>query len=477
MKIKHMISSALIALIGVTAAACGDDDPEPGPGTSGGEENTASTLTLSTDKVILNSEAPESVAFTANWTENNASSSTVQLSKSADFRSIADFPADNGATSLGFTTSALNSTLLDKLSFTAGVEATLYVRLHSTYNDGETADSNTATILVTPYEPAQSETPATEGLAKGADVSWLTKLESEGYKFYTPDADRRQMECMELLRDYCGVNSIRLRVWVDPTDGDWNGIDDTVTKARRAKQLGLRLMIDFHFSDTWADPGAQNPPAAWKDYDIADLKQAVSAHVNEMLTALKAEDIEPEWVQIGNETPDGFLFPLGNATSNPDNFAALITTGNDAVKAVFPNAKVIVHVDQGDNLSRFTWLFNILKTRGAAYDMIGMSLYPDYNSWQTPVNNCIDNIVALNSSFGKPVMICETGLSYYYPDRCAEMLGTLLDAASAGGKAEGILEGVFYWEPEAPPHYNGGYDKGAFDNNAPTSALPDSFGR
>ena len=92
------------------------------------------------------------------------------------------------------------------------------------------------------------------GFARGADVSWLTQMESEGRKFYTPGDDRQEMECMQLLRDYCGVNSIRLRVWVNPKDG-WNNIDDVVLKARRAENLGLRTMIDFHFSDTWADPG------------------------------------------------------------------------------------------------------------------------------------------------------------------------------------------------------------------------------
>ncbi len=121
--------------------------------------------------------------------------------------------------------------------------------------------------------------------AKGADVSWLTQLEQEGEVFYNSNGETT--ECMQLLRDECGVNAIRLRVWVNPENG-WNSIDDVVVKARRANELGLRLMIDFHFSDTWADPGNQETPAAWENYDLAQLKDAVAAHVTEMLSKLKA---------------------------------------------------------------------------------------------------------------------------------------------------------------------------------------------
>ena len=131
--------------------------------------------------------------------------------------------------------------------------------------------------------------------AKGADVSWLSQLEAEGYTF--SNAAGVQKECMQLLKEDCGVNAIRLRVWVNPEKG-WNNIDDVVYKARRANALGLRLMIDFHFSDTWADPGNQITPAAWTDYDLDQLKEAVADHVNEMLSKLKKLNIEPEWVQI-----------------------------------------------------------------------------------------------------------------------------------------------------------------------------------
>ena len=96
--------------------------------------------------------------------------------------------------------------------------------------------------------------------AKGADVSWLTQLEHEGQVFY--NAKGQPQECMSLLKEQCGVNAIRLRVWVNPAEG-WNNMQDVLVKARRAHRLGLRLMIDFHFSDIWADPAHQVTPAAW----------------------------------------------------------------------------------------------------------------------------------------------------------------------------------------------------------------------
>lgn len=299
----------------------------------------------------------------------------------------------------------------------------------------------------------------------GADVSWLTQLEKEGHKFYTRSGEEK--ECMELLRDDCGINAIRLRVWLNPADG-WNGTEDVLAKARRANALGLELMIDFHFRNTWADPGQQDAPAEWAKLDIDGLQQAVAGHVTDVLGRLKAEGITPKWVQIGNETPDGMLFPLGNASSHPDNFASLVTAGYDASKSVFPDAQVIVHVDNGHDSGRFTWLFDILKEHGAKYDMIGMSLYPwPASDWRRFADACIANASALTARYGKPVMLCEAGMPYNEPDRAYDFLKYLKDY----GWGKGHFDGIFYWEPEAPAGYNGGYDKGCFENGRPTKAL------
>lgn len=307
-------------------------------------------------------------------------------------------------------------------------------------------------------------------MALGADVSWVTEMESRGQKFYTPDSARREMECMELLRDYCGVNSIRLRVWVNPKDG-WNNIADVVTKATRAERLGLRTMIDFHFSDWWADPGKQVIPEAWQELSLEGLVQAVGEHVTETLTALKEAGVEAEWVQIGNETTPGMMLPVGSI-DNPEQLTALNNAGYDAVKAVLPEAKVIAHLDGGHDQARYDRMFDLLEANGGKYDMIGMSLYPYWaakegvtGGWEKIVGDCIANVEHCREKYGKPVMICEIGAPY---DEAEEAKATIAKALTAN------VEGVFYWEPEAPGGYNGGYQLGCFDNGAPTIAL-DAF--
>lgn len=324
----------------------------------------------------------------------------------------------------------------------------------------------------TPSIPSQSEltTPTIERgtFAKGADVSWLTQMESEGLTFKNKKGVTT--ECMKLLKEDCNVNAIRLRVWVDPVEG-WNNIYDVLVKARRANALGLRLMIDFHFSDTWADPGQQAIPAAWTSYSFNQVKTAVAAHVREMLTLLQRFNIEPEWVQIGNETRLGMMWPLGHLdTNNGSNYAELTNAGYDAVKSIFPDTKVIVHVDCGNELWLYTNLFDKLKANGGKYDMIGMSLYPEASNWSKMVDDCVSNISTLYQKYNVPVMVCEIGMDYNLADICKQCISTLMSK----GRSTNHLEGIFYWEPQAPANYNGGYNKGCFNNSKPTVAL-DAF--
>lgn len=309
-------------------------------------------------------------------------------------------------------------------------------------------------------------TPIPGAFAKGADVSWVTELESKGIKFY--NSNKQEMECMKLLQTY-GINSIRLRVWVNPAT-KWNNIDDVLIKANRATKLGQRVMIDFHYSDTWADPGHQITPDAWKNYNITELKKAVYNHTLEMMNKLKAIGVEPEWVQVGNETRGGMLYPLG-ASDNGQNYADLTNSGYDAVKAVFPKSKVIVHLDSGQDLGLYKYLFDVLKTYGGKYDVIGMSLYPEPSSWKSTADKCIANIKTLNTTYGKKVMICEVGMSWDSAKESKDFLSYLI--AQSKTNTNGSCLGVFYWEPEAEPVYNG-YTKGCFSKGTPTIAL-DAF--
>lgn len=313
--------------------------------------------------------------------------------------------------------------------------------------------------------------PASPGsFARGADVGWLTELEQKGYTFHPRGNEDQPMELIQLLRDHAGVNSIRLRVWVDP-DGYFNGLGDVVHKALRAHRLGMRLMIDFHFSDSWADPGKQVMPRAWQDMPLPQLEKAVANHVTTTLNALRALGISPEWVQIGNETTPGMMLPVGSV-DNPQQLTALNNAGYKAVKAILPDAKVIVHLDNGNDPERYDRMFDILRDNGGLYDMIGMSLYPFWvahnggdGRWSTVADACIANIDRLKKKYGKPVMICEIGMPYDEAEDCRDLIAKMLKAD---------VEGVFYWEPEAPAGYNGGYNLGCFDNGAPTVAL-DAF--
>lgn len=316
---------------------------------------------------------------------------------------------------------------------------------------------------------------STATFAKGADLSWITEMESDGIKFY--NASGEQTECTALMKSL-GMNAIRLRVWVDPTGG-WCNKVDVLVKARRAKQLGMRLLLTFHYSDFFADPARQTKPAAWESYSLDGLCSAVGAHTVDVLSALKAEGIEPEWVAVGNETRAGMLWPEGKIVSgNFASYVRLSNAGYNAVKSIFPAAKVMVHIDRGDESS--TWFFDAFKAAGGKWDIVGLSLYPDYSAWSTALNKCMANVTTLIQRYSTDVMICEVGMDSNRADECYSLLSGLITRSSA---IEGAV-GVFYWEPECyggwkPAVYNSlgwsSYGKGAFDSNGrPTHAL-DAF--
>jgi arabinogalactan endo-1,4-beta-galactosidase len=305
-----------------------------------------------------------------------------------------------------------------------------------------------------PPDPTPPPTPGATNFAKGADISWLTEMEGAGRKFY--NGNGVEQDCIAVLKNL-GMNTIRLRVWVNPAGG-WNNSADVVAKAVRANNMGMRIMIDFHYSDSWADPGKQNKPAAWSTMDFANLKNAVTTHTTSVMNALKAQGISPEWVQVGNETNDGMLWPDGKASTNMSNFAQLVNAGYDAVKAVNASTKVIVHVSNGFDNALFRWLFDGLKNNGAKWDVIGMSLYPTAANWSTMNSNCLSNMNDMVSRYGKEVMVVEVGMSW---DQAAK--------TKSVSNNKGL--GVLYWEPEAYNNWQS-YTLGAFDNSGkPTSAL------
>ena len=315
-------------------------------------------------------------------------------------------------------------------------------------------------------DPDPDPTPAAE-FAKGADVSWLTQMEHDGCKFYTPAG--QEMECLALLKTL-GVNAIRLRVWVDPEDG-WCGKADVVAKAKRAVAQGMRVMIDFHYSDSWADPGKQNKPAAWKDLSFSALQEAVYQHTNDVLTALRDAGVTPEWVQIGNETIGGMLWPDGQDYTDLgfSRYVELNNIGYSAAKEVFPMTTVLIHVDKGEDASQLDWFFGNCEKFGAHYDMVGLSLYPDADNWMNYRQKVISNIKNLYLAYEKETMICELGMSWTAGTACNSLITSLM--SSANTELEGHLHGIFYWEPEGYEAWSH-YSKAAFSNNGrPTDAL------
>ena len=314
-------------------------------------------------------------------------------------------------------------------------------------------------------DPIPNPAPTPPAFAKGADISWLTEMEAAGRKFYNNAGIEQDL--MVVLKN-SGMNTIRLRVWVNPSSGI-NNTADVVAKATRAKNSGMRIMIDFHYSDTWSDPGHQTKPAAWTGQDITSLRTSLANHTNEVLTSLKTSGITPEWVQVGNETNDGMLWPEGKASTNMANFAFFVNAGYDAVKAVFPSAKVIVHVSNGFDNSLFRWLFDGLKNNGGKWDVTGMSLYPTPSNWAALNSQCLSNMNDMEARYGKEVMIVEVGMSWDQATATYSFLSDLISKTKSVSGNKGL--GVLYWEPEAYNNWQG-YTLGAFDNSGkPTAAL------
>ena len=239
--------------------------------------------------------------------------------------------------------------------------------------------------------------------AKGADLSWLSEMEHDSM-FHTDQ--------IAALRDI-GMNAVRLRVWVNHKTG-WSNLPDMLSLAARAARQGQRLMIDIHYSDFFADPSHQTIPEAWQAYDFPTMREAVREHTLQVLNTLKEAGIKPEWVQIGNETPNGMLWPVAKVERDQGNweqYAALTAMGYDAAKEVFPDINVIVHVDNA--YEQRDWFWQAMHNHGGKWDMIGLSHYPMMSAWNggktwQEMNDLAEqNIRRLIRQWHCPVMIAE----------------------------------------------------------------------
>jgi arabinogalactan endo-1,4-beta-galactosidase len=303
---------------------------------------------------------------------------------------------------------------------------------------------------------------------KGADVSWVSQMEDSGFQFY--NSAGTAMDCMQLLQSL-DIGLIRLRVWVNPAT-KYNGTADVVAKAVHAKSLGLRVMIDFHYSDTWADPGHQTTPAAWSGLAFPALSDTLYSYTVGVLDSLQAAGVVPSFVQVGNEVDNGMCWPAGEADSSMANFAALVKSGYQAVKSINDSIKVIVHVSNGYDRVHFQWLFDGLKANGAQWDIIGMSLYPSATDWQTYNTECLANMNDMVARYGTSVMICEVGMPENEAGTCEEFITDLIHKVRAVNGGKGL--GVLYWEPESYAPFLG-YGLDAFDDTGKPTVAMDAF--
>lgn len=321
-----------------------------------------------------------------------------------------------------------------------------------------------------PVPDPESETT----FAKGADLGWVTEMEAKGYKFY--NAKSQERECTALMKEL-GCNAIRHRVWVEPLKGETKSsycdMQDLLVKGRRVKDLGMDLMVDFHYADGWADPGKQPIPASWTDHSASALAKYVTEHTKTVLNALKAEKIDVKWVQVGNEVTNGMLWETCRVQGqNASDFVTVFNAGAKAVKEVYPDAKVILHIDNAWNTGTVKWFYDLVTSAGAKFDIIGLSLYPSYwesgayPAWETKVKQAVGNLNNLYNTYKKPVIFVEFGMPASEPQKAKDALQYIMDST----KSMNFFQGVFLWEPESEKSRNE-YDYGAFADGKPTIAM------
>ena len=250
---------------------------------------------------------------------------------------------------------------------------------------------------------------------KGMDVSSLDEIEQLGAVFFDKG---EQKDLLEILKSY-GTNYIRIRLWNDPKteDGKPYGAGNTdyevaLRLAKRTKAAGLKFLLDFHYSDFWADPGKQRKPKAWEGYSVDELEQAVYDFTKENMNKFIAEGITPDMVQVGNELSNGLLWPEGQ-WPNFDNIARFVSAGVRAVRETAPNCKIMIHLDNGGNNALYREWFDNYTKRGEDFDIIGLSYYP---FWHGSLQDLENNMNDISKRYGKELVIAEVSMGHTTED-------------------------------------------------------------
>lgn len=275
----------------------------------------------------------------------------------------------------------------------------------------------------------------TKTFIRGADISSLHELEQLGGRFYD---NAQEQDLFDILQSY-GFNYIRLKLWNEPYATDAKGkkipygagtndLETTIALAKRVKAHQMGFLLNFHYSDFWADPGKQTLPKAWQHLDCNGLEQAVYDFTKETLLALMKADVKPSMVQIGNEVTNGLLWPYGKKPDLPEdinlprseadenqykNIAHFISAGIRAVREIDPSIPVMIHLDNGGNNKMYRDWFDHYMKYGDDFDIIGLSYYP---FWHGKMSDLIYNMNDMVERYGKYVLIDEVSMGFTMED-------------------------------------------------------------
>ncbi len=305
--------------------------------------------------------------------------------------------------------------------------------------------------------------PSAPAFLVGGDISMLPWLEARGGAFRD---DGRTADALAVMVGH-GGNAYRVRLFVDPRNAGGGAVQDlpaVAALARRIKGAGAAFVLDLHYSDTWADPGHQTKPAAWRDLDFPDLVARVEAYTAAVMDTLAARGASPDMVQIGNEITPGFLWPdgrLGADAGGWDRFATLLRAAirgarRGAVGGEPP--RIMLHVADGGDAGATAWFFRNVEARGVSFDVIGVSYYPWHHG---SVAGLRANLAQAAATFGKDVMVVETaypwrgpasGRAMTWPRTPAGQAAFLADViAAVRAVPDGRGLGVLWWSPEVIP--------------------------